>query len=90
MKDISQIKHESISPNSERVVRATFSLPSSTIIEIDKLRKKLAKDGHVLNKSEIVRVGLVALEHLSSRSAMKAIGEIERLKAGRPHFIEED
>lgn len=90
MKDISKIKLNAIRSNSERVVRATFSLPSSTIIEIDQLRKKLAKEGYVLNKSEVVRAGLVALENLPSRSAMKAISAIERLRAGRPYNIGED
>lgn len=84
MKDI---KRKGKGGNSEKkigVVRATFSLPSSALSEIDLLRKRLAMDGVILNKSEVVRVGLAALEGLPSRELRKAINEIDRLRAGRP------
>lgn len=67
-----------------RVVRATFSLPSSAVSEIEDLRKKLAAAGYILNRSELVRVGLAALTSLKSKEAERAIAKISRLKAGRP------
>jgi hypothetical protein len=76
--------------NVEKVIRATFSLPASVIGEMEALRHKLAADGHILNRSELVRVGLVALESLPAKNAGKAIAEIERLKAGRPKIVDGD
>lgn len=90
MKDINKNGQKSISQNSERVVRATFSLPGSALDEIEALRKKLALDGYILNKSEVVRIGLVALDGLPNRHAKKVISEIERLKAGRPCLIQDE
>ena len=68
----------------QKVIRATFSLPASFIDEMETLRLKFASEGYILNRSEVVRVGLVALESLSAKNASRAIKEIERLKAGRP------
>jgi Arc/MetJ-type ribon-helix-helix transcriptional regulator len=73
-----------------KAVRATFSLPASTIDEMERLRQKLASVGFILNRSELVRVGLVALELLSGKNVEKAIAEIDRLKAGRPKSIGSD
>ncbi|MDR3575390.1 MAG: hypothetical protein P4L50_16135 [Anaerolineaceae bacterium] len=73
-----------------KAVRATFSLPASTIDEMERLRQKLAAVGFILNRSELVRVGLVALESLSGRNIERAIAEIDRLKAGRPKSIDSD
>ena len=81
---------KTISKKSERVVRATFSLPGSALVEIEALRAKLALDGHLLNKSEVVRIGLVALDGLTNKNAKKVICEIERLKAGRPNLIRDE
>jgi hypothetical protein len=64
---------KTISKNSERVVRATFSLPGSALDEIESLRAKLALDGHLLNKSEVVRIGLMALDGLTNKNAKKII-----------------
>lgn len=75
---------KSRSKKKPHAIRATFSLPSETIEDIEGLRQKFAKDGHILNRSELIRVGLAALDTLSERSARKLISEIERLKAGRP------
>jgi len=88
MKDIARNSKRSPLRKKEGVVRATFSLPGSALTDIEAIRKKLALDGYILNKSEVVRVGLAALDTLSERHIKKAIGDIERLKAGRPHSKE--
>ena len=68
----------------DRVVRATFSLPASAIEEMNHLRIKLARAGHILNKSELIRVGIASLSEAAAKNAAKAIHKIDRLKAGRP------
>jgi hypothetical protein len=87
MKDKYKSVQETKSKNTERVVRATFSLPGSAIKEIETLREKLGRNGQLLNKSEVVRVGLAVLDSMTKSSANKFIGKIERLKAGRPNLI---
>lgn len=68
------------------VIRATFSLPENAIAEIDAIREKLARNGVILNKSEVVRAALIALEDLSDKRAQTVVRSIKRLKAGRPHL----
>lgn len=84
MNNLSKNSKKSSHARKMGVIRATFSLPESAVEEIDAIRKKLAQDGHILNKSEVVRVGLAALENISERHIRAAIGDIARLKAGRP------
>jgi Arc/MetJ-type ribon-helix-helix transcriptional regulator len=81
------LKKKTALDNTSVAVRATFSLPSTTLEEIENLRAKFAKKGYILNRSELIRAGLLALDALPERSAIKAIGELERLKAGRPKQI---
>lgn len=90
MKEINKCIKKTVSKNSERVVRATFSLPGSALGEIDALRKKLALDGYILNKSEVVRVGLVALDGLTNKHTKAVICELERLRAGRPSLVQDE
>lgn len=65
-------------------VRATFSLPDSAITEIEDLRTELARRGVILNRSEVVRLGLTALRQLSEKELLRSVHELDRLKAGRP------
>lgn len=69
-----------------KVVRATFSLPKSCVDQLDDLRLKFGRKGHILNRSEVVRIGLAALEKLPSTEFQAALADVERLKAGRPNL----
>lgn len=66
------------------VVRATFSLPQSCVEQLGKLQVRYARQGVILNRSELVRLGLAALEVIPSRDFKEALGGMERFKAGRP------
>jgi len=90
MEDKNTNGKKTVSKNSERIVRATFSLPGSALEKIEALRRKLALEGYMLNKSEVVRVGLVALDGLTTKHAEAVIREIERLKAGRPGLSQDE
>lgn len=68
----------------KHAVRATFSLPASAIAEIEDLRTELAQRGVILNRSEVVRLGLIALRQLSDSECLRSVDELDRLKAGRP------
>jgi hypothetical protein len=66
------------------VIRATFSLPRSCVEQLEKLRIKFARRGHILNRSELVRIGLAALDKIQQKEFQAALSGVERLKAGRP------
>lgn len=68
----------------ETATRATFSLPSQAVDEIEQLRSEFGKKGVLLNRSEVVRLGLAALRRLPERQLLLAVHSLERLKAGRP------
>jgi hypothetical protein len=63
---------------------STFALPSEDSDRIERLRVALASSGYVLNRSEIVRLGLLALENLEPDHASNLICKLQRRKPGRP------
>lgn len=85
MKNLKQ--KEDLPSGGSKVVRATFSLPKSCVDQLDMLQRKFGKSGHILNRSEVVRIGLAALERLPKAEFQAALSDVERLKAGRPSHI---
>ncbi len=66
------------------VIRENFSFPpgDSELIEI--LRKRAAREGVLLNRSELLRAGLAALSKLSDAEIAAIGGQVPKLKTGRP------
>ena len=72
------------SPESQPVVRDTFSMPKGDHGLIQELRQQLIQEhGVVLNKSEILRAGLHALRKMPPQKRLAAARSIENLKPGR-------
>lgn len=67
-----------------KVVRATFSLPNTCLEQLDRLQVKFGRKGHILNRSEVVRIGLATLERMKQNELQSTVDYVERLKAGRP------
>lgn len=65
------------------VVRDTFSMPSSDHSLIEQLRTRAAREGHITNKSEIVRAGLHGLAALDAAQLVILLEKLERIKPGR-------
>jgi hypothetical protein len=80
-------KAESGQADREAAVRATFSLPGQAIRDIEQLRMLLGRRGVLLNRSELVRLGLAALHRLPERELMQVVDSLQRLKAGRPPLV---
>jgi hypothetical protein len=80
---------ETVSPPSEQqksraVVRENFSLPPSDSELIEVLRRRAAREGVLLNRSELLRASLAALNRLSD-AEIAAIGEqVPKIRTGRP------
>lgn len=66
------------------VIRENFSFPPSDSELIEILRKRAAREGVLLNRSELLRAGLAALSKLSDAEIATVGGEVPKLKTGRP------
>jgi hypothetical protein len=62
---------------------STFAIPSEDSDRIERLRLALAGSGHLLNRSEIVRLGLLALENIGPDLTADVISQLRRRKPGR-------
>ena len=50
---------------------------------IDQLRQACLQQGVAVNKSEIVRAGLIALAQLNPAQLRQAVARVEKMKVGR-------
>lgn len=73
-----------VAEGTRAVIRENFSFPpgDSELIEI--LRKRAAREGVLLNRSELLRAGLAALSKLSDAEIATIGGQVPKLKTGRP------
>lgn len=67
----------------ELVTRDTFSMPSIDYALIDQLRGKIAKAGNIVNKSELIRAGLRALDAMTPKVLLAHVGKVSKIKPGR-------
>jgi len=67
----------------KKVKRDTFTFPENEHQEIERMIKKLARKGRMLNKSEVVRLGLLALKQLGEKELAELSDSIDRVKQGR-------
>lgn len=65
------------------VFRDTFSLPAEVHAVIDTTRQAAAREGLLLNKSDIVRDALILLASLEPEQLMQRMRHLKRLKPGR-------
>lgn len=67
------------------VIKETFSLPPDESAQIDRVRMRAAALGTMLNRSEVVRLGVMAaLKYLDDEQLLEAANAIPRIKTGRP------
>lgn len=66
------------------IVRTTYTMPLVESEAIDALRKRIAKEnGEILNRSEVVRIGLLALHGMSNSKIKNLLADLERYRPGR-------
>ena len=70
----------------EPVVRSTFSFPKDDLERIDKLITRFARQGVVLNKSEILRVGLNALFEVKDKRLEEISFVVKLGRDGGPYI----
>jgi hypothetical protein len=71
-------------PIQEKVKRDTFSFPLSDYKRISEIQKDALLSAIQINKSEVVRAGLMALQSLSPDKRHKLLLSVEKIKPGRP------
>lgn len=71
-------------PAAEKVKRDSFTMPEDDYELINKLIMKAMKAGILMNKGEILRAGLKALNSMNSKDVKAAFEQVEKIKTGRP------
>lgn len=69
-------------PSKSLAKKDTFSLSHADHALIDELRNLAAREGHIANRSEIVRAGLRMLAMNGTPEMLKVVKQIEKLKPG--------
>jgi hypothetical protein len=64
-------------------MRVTFSLSPDDSNRIESIRSALAREGHILNRSEVVRLALTALEGVPAKRHKALLDDLEHLRPGR-------
>ena len=72
-----------MTPPVEKVAVATFSIPPEDADRIERVRLEVARAGHLLNRSEVMRLGLLALEGTSSATINDLVAKLSRKRPGR-------
>ena len=65
-------------------MRITFSMSPDDSKRIESIRSTFARRGHILNKSEVVRLALRFLQSASPTRHKALLRELERFRPGRP------
>ncbi|MDX1539760.1 MAG: hypothetical protein R3349_00010 [Geminicoccaceae bacterium] len=75
---------EATAPPREKVVRDTFSFPERDHRRIAEISDAALNAAIRVNKSEIVRAGLIALQGMTAEARDELLRSVEHLKTGRP------
>jgi hypothetical protein len=67
-----------------KVIRDSFTMPEDDYALIDKTQRRFMRLAIMLNKGEILRAGLHALEELSNAELKELSVKVEKVKTGRP------
>jgi hypothetical protein len=68
----------------KKLVRDSFTIPRSEYSAIDLLKKRAAKAGHAVKKSELLRAGLMTLVAMDDAALASAVAAVPAIKTGRP------
>ncbi len=66
------------------VIKYAFTFPEEEYHLIEKCKERMLILGHAINKSEIVRLGLLCLDRLTDEELDKIRRLIQKVKTGRP------
>lgn len=67
-----------------KVVRDSFTLPKTELLQITEMKKRAMALGVEVKKSELIRAGLQALAGMADTAFKKAMANVPTIKTGRP------
>ena len=67
-----------------KVVRDSFTLPKTELLQITEMKKRAMALGVEVKKSELIRAGLQALSGMADTAFKKAMANVPTIKTGRP------
>ena len=70
--------------NRKRVIRDSFTLPSDDYELITAIRERCLDSRVTINKSEVIRAGLHALNEMSNEELLAVVDSLTKIKTGRP------
>lgn len=71
-------------PQKTRLIRDSFTFPENDHALIAALRLRALQAGREVKKSEVLRAGLVALIAMTEPELLATLGQVSRIKTGRP------
>ena len=71
-------------PKKVKLIRDSFSIPENDYVLFTTLKQRALAAGVDVKKSEVLRAALVTLAKLDDAALVAAIGQVERIKTGRP------
>ncbi len=71
-------------PASTKLVRDSFTFPKSEYDVLVAMKKRLLTAGVEVKKGELMRAGLALLNGLDDAALTAALGNVQKLKTGRP------
>lgn len=70
-------------PELERVIRDSFTLPATDYERISKIKDRALRASFHVNKSEVMRAGLLMLDELPEAELTSVLRRVEKIKTGR-------
>jgi hypothetical protein len=71
-------------PRKSKLVRDSFTMPKLEYDALGELKRRALQFGHEVKKSELLRAGLVALKSMPHDALQALLGQVPRIKTGRP------
>ncbi len=81
-------KKEKPKKDQKRVVRHTFSMPPESLEALETLQQQAMLQGIGINKSELIRAGILQLQSMKPQTLARALSRVQKLKTGRPAKLE--
>lgn len=79
-----QQKQEKQQKQQKRVIRDSFTLPTDDYELITTIRERCLDSRLTINKSEVIRAGLHALNQMSNEELVAVVESLTKIKTGRP------
>jgi hypothetical protein len=83
-KKASDLPSKTIKEKKVKVVRDSFTLPKTELLQIGEMKKRAITLGVEVKKSELIRAGLQALAGMADTAFKKAMANVPTIKTGRP------